>query len=53
MNQWLQGFAYRTSLNWVMFFLTAVVAVAIALLTVGFQTIKAALANPVEALRYE
>jgi putative ABC transport system permease protein len=53
MNQWLQGFAYRTSLNWLMFFLTAAAAVAIALLTVSFQTIKAALANPVESLRYE
>jgi putative ABC transport system permease protein len=53
MNQWLQGYAYRTSLNWFMFFLTAAAAIAIALLTVGFQTIKAALANPVEALRYE
>jgi putative ABC transport system permease protein len=53
MNQWLQSYAYRTSLNWLMFFLTAVAAITIALLTVGFQTIKAALANPVEALRYE
>jgi len=53
MNQWLQGFAYRTSLSWLMFFLTAVAAIVIALLTVGFQTIKAALANPVESLRYE
>jgi putative ABC transport system permease protein len=53
MNQWLQGFAYRTSLNWLMFFLTGVAAIAIALVTVSFQTIRAALANPVEALRYE
>ncbi len=53
MTQWLQGFAYRASLSWKMFFLTAVAAIAIALLTVGFQTIKVALANPVEALRYE
>jgi hypothetical protein len=53
MNQWLQGFAYRTSLGWTMFFLTAMTALLIALVTVGFQTVKAVLANPVEALRYE
>jgi putative ABC transport system permease protein len=53
MNQWLQGFAYRTSLGWLMFMLTAATALLIALITVSFQTLKAALANPVEALRYE
>jgi putative ABC transport system permease protein len=53
MNQWLQGFAYRASLGWLMFALTAAVALLIALLTVSYQTLKAALANPVEALRYE
>jgi putative ABC transport system permease protein len=53
MNQWLQGFAYRISLNWSMFFLTAATALLIALLTVSFQTVKAALANPIDSLRYE
>jgi putative ABC transport system permease protein len=53
MKQWLQGFAYRTSLGWQMFMLTAATALLIALVTVSFQTLKAALANPVEALRYE
>jgi len=53
MNQWLQGFAYRASLGWTMLALTATIALAIALATVSVQTIRAALANPVEALRYE
>jgi len=52
-NQWLQGFAYRTSLGWAMFMLTAIAALLIALITVSLQTIKAALANPVDSLRYE
>ncbi len=53
MNQWLQGFAYRVSMGLPLFLLSAVAALLIALITVSFQTIKAALANPVEALRYE
>jgi hypothetical protein len=53
MNQWLQGFAYRTSLGWTTLALTATIALVIALATVSVQTIKAALANPVESLRYE
>jgi putative ABC transport system permease protein len=53
MNQWLKNFAYRTDIGISTFFLSAVLALAIALLTVSFQSIKAALADPVESLRYE
>jgi putative ABC transport system permease protein len=53
MNQWLQNFAYRTNIGLGTFILAGVLALVIALLTVGYQAIKAALANPVEALRYE
>lgn len=52
-NGWLQGFAYRIDLGWGVFVLAGALALLIALLTVSAQTIKAALANPVEALRYE
>ncbi len=53
MNRWLQDFAYRVNLSWWVFALAGGMALLIALLTVGTQAIKAALANPVEALRYE
>jgi len=53
MNRWLQGFAYRINIGLWTFFLAAVLAYTIALLTVGYQAIKAALANPIESLRYE
>lgn len=53
MNKWLQGFAYRIDFHWWMFALAIVVAVSIALLTVGFQAVKAAIANPVKSLRTE
>jgi len=53
MNRWLQDFAYRVDINVGMFLLAGVLALAIAWLTVGYQAIKAALANPVESLRYE
>jgi len=53
MNKWLQGFAYKTDLNPWIFVVSGLVALAIAMLTVGFHTVKAATANPVEALRYE
>ena len=52
-NEWLQNFAYRINLSWWMFVLSGGIALLIAILTVGFQAIKAATANPVEALRYE
>ncbi|MCO6479133.1 MAG: FtsX-like permease family protein, partial [Phaeodactylibacter sp.] len=53
MNRWLQGFAYRMELEWWVFVLAGGIAAAIALLAVGVQALKAALGNPVEALRYE
>lgn len=52
-NQWLRGFAYHTDINPAIFISAGVLALAIALLTVSLQTIRAAFANPVEALRYE
>jgi len=53
MNQWLQDFAYRINIEWWIFLLSGLFAVAIALLTVSFQSIKAALTNPVKSLRSE
>jgi putative ABC transport system permease protein len=53
MNRWLQGFAYRVEIGWWIFALAGGLALMIALLTISTQAIKAALANPVEALRYE
>jgi len=52
-NQWLQGFAYRTEIGADVFALTVVSVLAITLFTISFQTIKAALANPVKSLRTE
>jgi putative ABC transport system permease protein len=53
MNKWLQTFAYRISLSWWIFLGSAGIALLIALITVSFQSIKAALANPVNSLRSE
>ncbi|MEX6686525.1 ABC transporter permease [Danxiaibacter flavus] len=53
MNKWLQGFAYRTSISWWMFAVAGLSAVCIAFFTISFQSIKAALANPVKSLRTE
>ena len=53
MQQWLAGFAYRIDLQWWMFALSGAAAVLVAFLTVGFQSLKAAVANPVESLRAE
>jgi putative ABC transport system permease protein len=53
MNEWLQEFSYRTSIEWWMFVLAAGLAVVAALLTIGFQAIKSAMANPVKSLRSE
>jgi putative ABC transport system permease protein len=53
MNRWLQDFAYRVEIGWWIFVLAGGLALIIALLTICTQAIKAALANPVEALRYE
>ena len=53
MNKWLENFAYKTSLSWWIFAMAGLLALGIALLTVSFQSWKAAARNPVEALRYE
>ncbi|RYY44598.1 MAG: FtsX-like permease family protein [Chitinophagaceae bacterium] len=53
MNQWLDNFPYRITISWWMFAVAGVVAVVLALLTVSFQTVKAALSNPVKNLRTE
>jgi putative ABC transport system permease protein len=53
MNKWLQEFAYRTDLSVWLFLLSGLAAFCIALLTVSYQTIKAATANPADSLRYE
>ena len=53
MHRWLQDFAYRTSMPWWIYVVAGVAAVVIALLTVSYQAIRAATANPVESLRVE
>ncbi len=53
MQNWLQGFAYRINISWWIFFIAGLLAVVIALATVSFQSIKAAIANPVKSLRTE
>jgi putative ABC transport system permease protein len=53
MNKWLQNFAYRVDIELWVFFIGGGVALVIALLTVSWQAVRAALANPVESLRYE
>jgi putative ABC transport system permease protein len=53
MNKWLQSFAYRINISWWVFFIAAFAALIIALVTVSFQAIKAAIANPVKSLRTE
>jgi len=53
MHTWLQDFAYRITIGWEIFAVAAVIAVGIALLTVSFQAVRAALANPVKSLRSE
>jgi len=53
MKNWLQNFHYRTSLGFATFMLAAVLALIISLITVSYQSIRAALANPADSLRYE
>jgi putative ABC transport system permease protein len=53
MNRWLQTFAYRTDIGWWTFVLTGIAVLAVSLLTVSWQIIRAATANPVDSLRYE
>ena len=53
MHGWLQGFAYKIGMDWWMFALAGMIAIVIAMITVSFQAIKAAMANPVKSLRTE
>jgi ABC-type antimicrobial peptide transport system permease subunit len=53
MNKWLSGFAYHTSPNIFIFIFATVIVLIIAMITVSFQTLKAALANPINSLRHE
>jgi putative ABC transport system permease protein len=52
-NKWLEGFAYRTNISWWVFVIAGILALLIALVTISFQAIKAALTNPVKSLRSE
>jgi putative ABC transport system permease protein len=53
MNKWLQNFAYHIDIRWVVFALAAMIALMVAVATMSVQTIRAALSNPVNSLRYE
>ncbi|MBA3673886.1 MAG: FtsX-like permease family protein, partial [Chitinophagaceae bacterium] len=53
MNNWLQDFAYRISIQWWVFVVAAVISLLIALITISSQAIKAAMSNPVKSLRTE
>jgi putative ABC transport system permease protein len=53
MHKWLQNFAYKTEISWWIFALAGIITFVIALLTVSWQSWRAATRNPVEALRYE
>ncbi|MBN3583163.1 ABC transporter permease [Algoriphagus aestuarii] len=53
MNKWLEGFAYQVPVHWWVFLVSGVLAVVVALVTISFQAIKAALMNPVKSLKSE
>jgi uncharacterized membrane protein YdcZ (DUF606 family) len=53
MHQWLQAYAYRISISWWLFAGGGLAAILIALATISFQAVKAAVANPVKSLRSE
>jgi putative ABC transport system permease protein len=53
MHTWLQEFAFRIDLNWMIFAVTGIVALIVALITLSFQAIRAAIANPVDSLKTE
>jgi putative ABC transport system permease protein len=53
MNKWLQSFAYRINISWWVFVVAGFSALLIAIATVSFQAIKAAIANPIKSLRTE
>jgi len=53
MHSWLSDYAYRINISWWVFLIAGAIAIAIALMTISFQAIKAAIANPVKSLRTE
>jgi putative ABC transport system permease protein len=53
LDNWLQDFTYRTTIGWLPFVIAGVLALMMAWLTSGFQSLKAATANPIKSLRYE
>ncbi|HKG69278.1 MAG TPA: FtsX-like permease family protein, partial [Segetibacter sp.] len=53
MNKWLQDYVYRININWLVFAIAGLLSTLIALVTISFQAIKAASANPVKSLRTE
>lgn len=53
MSKWLEDFAYRIQINWLVFLLTTIAVLILAVLTMGIQSIKAAMENPVKSLRTE
>jgi len=53
MSKWLEGFAYKISIGWFVFVMAGLVALAIALLTISFESIKSAMSNPINSLRSE
>lgn len=53
MTKWLDNFAYKADLSWWVFVLSGIIALGIAILTISWQSWRAAIRNPVEALRYE
>lgn len=53
MNRWLETFEYRTNLSWWIFVLAVAVVMAITLITIIYQALKAALTNPIKSLRTE
>jgi putative ABC transport system permease protein len=53
MHKWLENYAYKTDVKWWIFILSGIIVLGIALLTVSFQSLRAATKNPVESLRYE
>ena len=52
-NSWLAGFAYHINVSWVVFFTASLAALSIARLTVSYESIKAAIVNPIKSLRTE
>ncbi len=53
MKEWVGDFAYKTEISWWLFLIAGLVAVLIAFITVAYQSLKAAVANPVDSLRDE